>query len=109
MGDPRSLTSATYCWILTTSNASSVAYRNVIAKFHETRPSELCHIQVALANDKTLPQACKEASISIQSYYRWRKEISFHTARSHLAPCTNKVEVNLFLQRKHERRNAVLA
>src|ERR1039457_1251178 len=37
--------------------------------------AELRHIEVALANGKTLPQACKEATISTQSYYRWRKEV----------------------------------
>jgi putative transposase len=36
--------------------------------------AKLRHIEVALANGKTLPQACKEATISTQSYYRWRKE-----------------------------------
>jgi hypothetical protein len=34
--------------------------------------AKLRHIEVALANGKTLPQACKEATISTQSYYRWR-------------------------------------
>ena len=27
-----------------------------------------------LANGKTTPQACKEAEITAQTYYRWRKE-----------------------------------
>ena len=36
--------------------------------------AKLRHIEVVLANGKTLPQACKEATISTQSYYRWRKE-----------------------------------
>ena len=27
-----------------------------------------------MANGKTLPQACKEAEIVEQTYYRWRKE-----------------------------------
>ena len=36
--------------------------------------AKLRHIEVALANGKTLPQACKEATISTQTYYRWRKE-----------------------------------
>jgi putative transposase len=44
----------------------SFAPEQVIAK--------LRHIEVALVNGKTLPQACKEAAISTQSYYRWRKE-----------------------------------
>jgi len=31
-------------------------------------------IEVELANGKTTPQACKEAEITQQTYYRWRKE-----------------------------------
>jgi putative transposase len=34
----------------------------------------LRQIEVELANDKTTPQACKEAEITVQTYYRWRKE-----------------------------------
>lgn len=34
----------------------------------------LRQIEVAVANGKTTPQACKEAEITIQTYYRWRKE-----------------------------------
>jgi len=34
----------------------------------------LRQIEVELANCKTTPQACKEAEIPVQSYYRWRKE-----------------------------------
>jgi putative transposase len=30
--------------------------------------------EVAIANGKTTPQACKEAGITPQTYYRWRKE-----------------------------------
>ena len=30
--------------------------------------------QVAMANGKSTPQACKEAEIHTQTYYRWRKE-----------------------------------
>jgi hypothetical protein len=29
---------------------------------------------VSIANGKTTPQACKEAAITVQTYYRWRKE-----------------------------------
>jgi transposase-like protein len=28
----------------------------------------------SIANGKTTPQACKEAEITIQTFYRWRKE-----------------------------------
>ena len=34
----------------------------------------LRQIEVAVANGKTTPQACKEAEITTQTYYRWRKE-----------------------------------
>ena len=34
----------------------------------------LRQIEVGIANGKTTPQACKEAEITVQSYYRWRKE-----------------------------------
>jgi len=34
----------------------------------------LRQMEVAVANGKTTPQACKEAQITAQTYYRWRKE-----------------------------------
>ena len=34
----------------------------------------LRQIEVETANGKTTPQACKEAEIHTQTYYRWRKE-----------------------------------
>ena len=34
----------------------------------------LRQIEVEIANGKTTPQACKEAEITQQTYYRWRKE-----------------------------------
>jgi transposase-like protein len=34
----------------------------------------LRQIEVETANGKTTPQACKEAEITQQTYYRWRKE-----------------------------------
>ena len=34
----------------------------------------LRQIEVAVANGKSTPQACKEAEIHTQTYYRWRKE-----------------------------------
>jgi putative transposase len=34
----------------------------------------LRQIEVEIANGKNTPQACKEAKITIQTYYRWRKE-----------------------------------
>jgi transposase-like protein len=34
----------------------------------------LRQIEVAVANGKTTPQACRDAEITTQTYYRWRKE-----------------------------------
>jgi putative transposase len=34
----------------------------------------LRQIEVAIANGKSTPLACKEAGITEQTYYRWRKE-----------------------------------
>jgi putative transposase len=34
---------------------------------------DICSL-VAIANNKPTPQACREAGITEQSYYRWRKE-----------------------------------
>jgi putative transposase len=34
----------------------------------------LRQIEVGIGNGKTTPQACKEAEITQQTYYRWRKE-----------------------------------
>jgi putative transposase len=36
--------------------------------------AKLRQIEVQLAQDKSLALACKEAGISEQSYYRWRRE-----------------------------------
>jgi transposase-like protein len=36
--------------------------------------SLLRQVEVAVANGKTMPQACKDAAIVEQTYYRWRKE-----------------------------------
>ena len=34
----------------------------------------LRHIEVAIANGKTMPLAAREAGVTEQTYYRWRKE-----------------------------------
>ena len=34
----------------------------------------LRQIEVQMANGKTTPQACRDAQITVQTYYRWRKE-----------------------------------
>ncbi len=36
--------------------------------------SLLRQIEVAVANGKTTPVACREVAITEQTYYRWRKE-----------------------------------
>jgi transposase-like protein len=36
--------------------------------------SLLRQIEVAVANGKTTPAACRDGGITEQSYYRWRKE-----------------------------------
>jgi putative transposase len=34
----------------------------------------LRQIELEIANGKTTPQACRDAEITAQTYYRWRKE-----------------------------------
>jgi transposase len=34
----------------------------------------LRQIEISIANGKTTPQACKEAAVTVQTFYRWRKE-----------------------------------
>ncbi len=34
----------------------------------------LRQIEVEIANGKTTPQACRDVQITVQTYYRWRKE-----------------------------------
>ena len=34
----------------------------------------LRQIEVSIGNGKATPQACNEAGIPVQTYYRWRKE-----------------------------------
>jgi hypothetical protein len=36
--------------------------------------SLLRQIEVEVANDKSTPQACRDAGVTEQTYYRWRKE-----------------------------------
>jgi putative transposase len=42
------------------------------------KPQQIVHLlrqtEVGIANGKTTPQARKEAEITVQTYYRWRKE-----------------------------------
>ena len=36
----------------------------------------LRQVEVAVSSGKSVPQACKEAGITAQTYYRWRKAYS---------------------------------
>jgi putative transposase len=36
--------------------------------------TKLRQIEVLVGQDKTVPAACKEAQITAQTFYRWRKE-----------------------------------
>jgi transposase-like protein len=49
-----------------------------MARGKKTTPEQvvdlLWQIEVTIANGKTTPLACKEAGITEQTYYRWRKE-----------------------------------
>ena len=42
------------------------------------RPEQIVNllrqVEVEIANGKTTPQACRDAQITAQTYYRWRKE-----------------------------------
>src|SRR5271170_7414981 len=53
----------------------------------------LRQIEVAVANGKTTPQACKEAGIVEQTYFRWRKEyggLLQRTANRDFSHCLNQ-------------------
>jgi putative transposase len=45
---------------------------------HSYKPEQIVsllrQIEVSIGNDKTTPQACNEAGITVQTFYRWRKE-----------------------------------
>ena len=56
----------------------------------------LRQIEVGIANGKPTPQACKEAEITIQTYYRWRKEYG----GLKLNPAKRMKEQDLLLQRQ---------
>jgi putative transposase len=49
-----------------------------MARGRKQTPEEIVNvlrqIEVAMANGKAAPAACKEAGIVEQTYYRWRKE-----------------------------------
>jgi hypothetical protein len=49
-----------------------------VMPIHRYKPEQIVttlrQIEVSIANGKTTPQACKEAEITIQTFYRWRKE-----------------------------------
>jgi putative transposase len=49
-----------------------------MARGKKHRPEQIVsllrQIEVAIANGKTTPTSCREAGITEQTYYRWRKE-----------------------------------
>ena len=49
----------------------------IVAK-HRYKPEQIVtllrQIELEIANGKTTPQACRDAEITAQTYYRWRKE-----------------------------------
>ena len=54
----------------------AVCHYNRITPEPETVSAALWmwQIEIGIANGKTTPQACQEAEINIQTFYRWRKE-----------------------------------
>src|SRR5512136_2855248 len=50
----------------------------------------LRQIEVEIANGKTTPQACRDAGITAQTYYRWRKE--FGGLKLDQAKCLKELE-----------------
>ena len=40
----------------------------------KNKPEQIVTVLRQIANGKKVPQACKEAGIHTQTYYRWRKE-----------------------------------
>jgi hypothetical protein len=49
----------------------------------------LRQVELEIANGKTTPQACKKAEITVQTYYRWRKEfggLKLHCAAQCCSP-----------------------
>jgi putative transposase len=50
----------------------------LLPRYHGSEPEQIVNllrqIEVKIANGKATPQACKEAEITQQTYYRWRKE-----------------------------------
>jgi putative transposase len=47
----------------------------------------LRQIEVEIANGKTTPQACRDAQITVQTFYRWRKEYGGLSLRLAMRRC----------------------
>src|ERR1035437_5573923 len=58
----------------------------------------LRQIEVGIANGKPTPQACKEGEITIQTYYRWRKEFG-GLKLDCFAPDLLDTELSVFMRR----------
>jgi putative transposase len=70
---------------VTSLNKSSVSETESLSKeldmpMKRYKPEQIVmllrQIEVEIANGKTTPQACKEAEITVQTFYCWRKEFS---------------------------------
>jgi hypothetical protein len=48
----------------------------------------LRQVEVGIANGKTTPQACKEAEITAETYYRWREVFGFLNWRVRRTSCS---------------------
>src|SRR5215471_13606498 len=53
-------------------------WRNAGMPMKRFKPEQIVtllrQIEVEIANGKTTPQACRDAQITVQTFYRWRKE-----------------------------------
>jgi len=71
--------------------------------------SVLRQIEVGTANGKMTPQACKEAGITEQTYYRWRKEYGgLQLVQAQLRNQTLQLRVLLVGTQERHRRSACL-
>ena len=52
----------------------NAAVQGLEVSLRDVLQHQLLEVEVGVANGKALPQACKEAEIVEQTYYRWRRE-----------------------------------
>jgi putative transposase len=72
-------------------------------------PQQIVHLprqtEVGIANGKTTAQACKEAEITGQTYYRWRKEygdLNLDQAKSPKEPERMNAKLNRLAAFSHQ-------